>query len=335
MTVMKTILGLAVALLLLGTTPAAAETVTFLGKAYCPIKYDINWPFVTKAKKVPAQGSGIQANVYELPKESYEEKSAAELGSDMRRLHILSAPIRVGQHVVEDEALITYELPLDSLIIEKEALSRNELNTLERAMASVKFRLDWLASHQQDLENMAGQESAAPADVRNNSKDIETLLLERDYLTEELELAKQRYDNTLLIARSKFGKNVDLKKLPRQGYVRSPSEGYVLWVNSSLIPGMAFTKQAALVTIGKLDPMLIRVSVHEIAVQKLKVGDPATIVFHAWPKESFQTTISKVDYVAQPAMLQQPSFYLIELALPNPDMRIKEGMRCDVVVNLN
>ncbi|KHK00640.1 efflux RND transporter periplasmic adaptor subunit [Desulfovibrio sp. TomC] len=335
MTDMKTILGLALALLLWGALPAAAETVTFLGKAYCPIKYDINWPFVTKAKKTPVQGSGVQANVYELPKESFEEKSAAELGSDMRRLTILSAPIHVGQRVQEDEALITYELPLESLIVEKEALSRTELNNAERALSSVRFRLSWLESHQQDLENMASQQSAAPIDVSSNAKDISALLLEREYLTEELELAKQRYDNTLLIAHSKFGKNIDLKKLPRQGFVRSPTDGYVLWVNSSLVPGMSFTKQAALATVGKLDPILIRASVHEIAVQKLKVGDPATIIFHAWPKEPFQTTISKVDYVAQPAMLQQPSFYLIELTLPNHDMRIKEGMRCDVVVNLN
>jgi multidrug efflux pump subunit AcrA (membrane-fusion protein) len=332
---MKILLGLLAALLLAGAAPAAAETVTFQGKAYCPIKYEINWPFTTLAKKPPAQGSGIQANVYELPKESFQEKSATELGSDMSRLHIISAPIRVGQRVQEDEALITYELPLESLIAEKQGLSRNKLNNLERMLASIDYRLHWLENHQSDLENMQSQQSVAPIVVSTNAREIDALLLEREYLTEELEMARQRYDNTVLIAQSKFGKNLDLKKLPRQAYVRAPSDGYVLWVNSSLVPGMAFTKQAALVTIGKLDPMLIRVSVHEIAVQKLKVGDPATIIFNAWPKESFATTISKVDYVAQPAMLQQPSFYLIELMLPNPDMRIKEGMRCDVVINLN
>ncbi|MHC1791159.1 efflux RND transporter periplasmic adaptor subunit [Solidesulfovibrio sp.] len=330
---MQTILGLAAALLV-AAAPVAAETMTFLGKSYCPIKYEVNWPFTTKSKKTPTQGSGIQANIYELPKEVYEEKSAAELGSDMRRLVILAAPIQVGQRVKEDEALITYELPLENLITEKQGLSRSELSGLEHAMASVQFRLAWLEAHQQNLENMAVDKSIAPIVVRSNAQDIDALIMQRDYLAEELELARQRYDNTVLITRSKYGKDIDLKKLPRQGYVRSPSDGYVLWVNSSLVPGMAFTKQAALVTVGKLDPMIIRVSVHEIAVQKLKVGDPATVVFHAWPGEKFTTTISQVDYVAQPAMLQQPSFYLVELTLPNPDMRIKEGMRCDVTVNL-
>ncbi|MFP5259727.1 MAG: efflux RND transporter periplasmic adaptor subunit [Acidobacteriota bacterium] len=335
MTNRTSILSLAAAAILLTAAMARAETLTFLGKSYCPIKYEINWPFVTKAKKGPTQGSGIQANVYELPKESYEEKSAVELGSDMRRLRILTAPVHVGQHVSEDQSLVTYELPLENLMVEKEGLSRAKLNALEHGMASVQYRLAWLEAHQEDLKNMAGQQAVAPNTVRSNAQDIEALLLQRDYLAQEIELAKQRYDNAVIIAQSKFGKNLDLHKLPREGSIRSPSEGYVLWVNSSLVPGMAFTKQATLLTVGKLDPMIIRASVHEIAVQKLKVGDQATVVFHAWPGETFKTTVSKIDYVAQPAMLQQPSFYAIELTLPNPDLRIKEGMRCDVTVTLN
>ena len=335
MTDMKTIFGLAMALFLAATIPAAAETVTFQGKAYCPIRYEINWPFSTKTKKPAGQGSGITANVYELPKETFEEKSATELGSDMRRLRVLEAPIQVGQHVVEDQALITYELPLDNLIAEKQAVSRSDLNRLEHVMASVQLRLSQLQNRQAELENMAGQQSVAPIDVSSNSRDIDALIMQREYVAEELELARQRYDNAVLLTRSKFGKEVDLKNLPRRGYVRSPTEGYVLWINSSLVPGMAFTKQASLVTIGRLDPIVIRASVHEIAVQKLKAGDSATIVFNAWPNEKFTTTISSVDYVAQPAMLQQPSFYLIELTLPNADLRIKEGMRCDVIVDLH
>ena len=335
MTYRTSIVALAAAAIFWTVAPARAETLTFLGKSYCPIKYEINWPFVTKAKKGPTQGSGIQANVTELPKEVFEEKSAVELGSDMRRLRILEAPITVGQHVGEDQSLVTYELPLENLMVEKEGLSRAKLNGLEHAMASVQYQLAWLQGRQADLENMAGDQAVAPSTVRLNAQDIDALLLHRDFLEQEIEMARQRYDNAVIIAKSKFGKDIDLHKLPRKGSIRAPSDGYVLWVNSSLVPGMAFTKQATLLTVGKLDPMLIRASVHEIAAQKLKVGDPASVVFYAWPGETFKTTISKIDFVAQPAMLQQPSFYAIELTLQNPDLRIKEGMRCDVTVTLN
>ena len=337
MTDMKTLFGLAAALLLAAVLPASAETVSFQGKAYCPIRYDINWPFSgkTQAKAAPTQGSGITANVYEMPKESVEEKSAADMGSDMRRLRIIGAPVQIGQHVVEDQVLATYELPLENLMAEKQLLSRHELNGLEHAMAMVQLQLSTIQNRQRELENMAANQSVAVNEVSNNARDIENLLLQRDTLEEKLELARQRYDNSVLLTQSKFGKDVDLKNLPRRGYVRAPTEGYILWLNSSLVPGMVFTKQAPLVSIGKLDPIIVRASVHEIAMQKLKVGDPATVVFNAWPGEKFQTTISKVDYVAQPAMLQQPSFYLIEMTLPNPDLRIKEGMRCEVVVDLH
>lgn len=327
--------GLAAALVLCLAGRAAAEPLTFLGKSFCPIKYEITWPFIAKPDPAKSQGSGIVANVYELPKEqSVEAKSAAALGSDMTRLHILSAPLKVGDRVAEEQVLITYELPLESLMAEKEALSRARLNTLEHALALVDSQLALMRQRQADLENMEAGKSVAAIDVRLNAKEIDGLLLRRDYLAEERDLARQRYDNAVLIARSKYGKDIDVHNLPRLGYIRSPVDGYVLWTNSSLVPGMAFTKQASLITVGRLDPMIIRASVHEIVAQKLKVGDPATLVFHALPGRTFTTTISKVDFVAQPAMLQQPSFYEVELTLPNPDLRIHEGMRCDVTVNL-
>jgi len=314
--------------------PVRAETVTFLAKAFCPIKYEINWPFTSKVDKKSTQGSGIVANVSELPKDQIEEKSATELGSNMNRLLILKAPLEVGQHVSEEQILITYEMPLENLVAEKEALSKGKVNEREHTLAMVEQQLASFRQKQADLDNQAASQSVAPIDVRTNSREIEALLLQREYILEELELARQRYDNAVVIAQSKYGLDVDVNKLPRLGHVRSPMDGYILWVNSSLVPGMAFTKQASLVSVGRIDPMVIRASVHEIAVQKLKVGDKATVVFHSIPGETFETAISKVNFVALPAMMQQPSFYEIELMLPNPEKRIKEGMRCDVTVNL-
>lgn len=324
------------AVLLLGLAgQVRAETLTFLGKSYCPIKYDISWPFSSDAAKAARQGTGIQPNVYGLPgQDKGQPRSAAELGSDMYRLRILSAPLKVGDKVDEDQILITYEMPLENLMAEKMALSRAEFDGLDYTLAMVENQLASLRQHQADLENQAAGKSVAPIAVRTNAREIDALLLQRDALREKRDLAQQRYDNAVLIAKSKFGKDQDIHKLPRVGYVRAPSSGYVLWTNFSLTPGMAFTKQTTLISIGRLDPILVRASVHEIAAQKLKAGDSVDIVFHALPGQTFHTTISKVDFVAQPAMLQQPSFYQIEMSLPNPDLRIKEGMRCDVTVTL-
>lgn len=328
--------GLLTVLALCLASQAQAKTVTFLGKSYCPIKYEITWPFITRPDKGQLQGSGITANVYELPKQqAAAQKSAAELGSDMRRLVILSAPLKVGDPVSEDQILITYEMPLESLMAEKQALSQHDVNRLNHALSIVESQLARTRQRQADLENMAAGDTVAPNTVQLNSKDIDALILQREYLTEERDLAKQRYDDAVIIAKSKYGKNQDIHHLPRVGYIRAPGGGYVLWTNSSLVPGMAFTKQASLISIGRLDPILVRASVHEIAAQKLKVGDPVSLVFHAMPGKVYHTTLSKVDFVAQPAMLQQPSFYQVEMTLPNPDLRIKEGMRCDVTVNID
>jgi len=298
---------------------AHAETVTFIGKSYCPIKSQINWPFALKV----------------LPSGKALEKSASSQGSDMSYLRILSTSATVGQHVTEDQPLITYEMPLEKVLTEKTALSHAQIDDLEAALSKVDYKVAALRHYQEDLEKQVTIQSAAPNDVNLNLKEIETLLLQRDSLIEKLAQAKSNYDNVVSNAKKTYGDDLDTRNLPRKGVVRAPIAGHVLWVNSSIVPGMVFTKPVALVTVGSMDPIIIRAAVHEIAAQKLKVGDQATVTFHALPDQPIITTITKVNAVAQPATPQQPSYFEIELTVPNADLRIKEGMRCDVTVNLS
>ncbi|MHC1713462.1 MAG: efflux RND transporter periplasmic adaptor subunit [Solidesulfovibrio sp.] len=312
------ITGLLAALALCLAGQAHAETVTFVGKSYCPIKTQINWPFSLKT----------------LPGGAAMNKSATAMGSDMSYLRILSASATVGQHVTEDQAVLTYEMPLEKILSEKKALSHSQIDELEAGLSKVDYKLAALRSYQEDLEKQVTIQSIAPNDVNLNLKEIETLHLQRDSFIEKLEQAKSGYDTVVRNAKKTYGDDLNVRNLPRKGFARSPIDGYVLWVNSSLVPGMVFTKPVALLTVGSLDPIVVRAAVHEIAVQKLKVGDQVSVTFRALPDQPMNTTITKINAVAQPATSQQPSYYEIELTVPNADLRIKEGMRCDITINL-
>jgi multidrug efflux pump subunit AcrA (membrane-fusion protein) len=310
-----------------------AETLVFPGKAYCALKDDLRWPFKTGAVTT-GQDKGFAMAVSLQPPKPDAEKTAAELGSDMTSLRVLAVNLHVGQHVTENEPLITYALPLDRVIKEKETLSRAKITSIESALALADYKLAVLTLMQTEMEKGVSLETAATGNVREASRNIESLSKQRASLTAARELAQARYDSDVEIARVRYGDILDPRQLPRRDAIRAPFDGHVLWVNPALVAGMSFTKQATLFSIGSLDPILVRAAVHEIALPRLKVGDPATVTFSSLPGQTFQTTIATINYVAQPATLQQPSFYTVELSLANPDLRIKEGMRCEVAVNV-
>lgn len=324
---------LVVLAMVLSAGKVMAETLVFPGKAYCGLKGDIRWPFKTKGVKTGQDKGFAMAVSLQSPRPD-AEKTAAELGSDMTSLRVLAADLHVGQRVTENEPLVTYAMPLDRVIKEKEALSRAKITSIESALALADYKLAVLTLMQTEMQKGVSLETAATGNVRQASRNIESLAKQRASLTAARELAQARYDTDVEMARVRYGDNLDPRQLPRRDAIRAPFAGNILWVNPSLVPGMRFTKQATLFSIGRLDPILVRAAVHEIALPRLKVGDPATVTFHSLPGQSFQTTIATINYVAQPATLQQPSFYTIELSLANPDLRIKDGMRCDVAVNV-
>jgi hypothetical protein len=135
-------------------------------------------------------------------------------------------------------------------------------------------------------------------------------------------------------AREKKGVNVETKTFPDEFFITAPLAGHVLYVNPQAIPGGEFTPatKGPLFEVGVLDKMVVRCAIHEIQAVKLKAGDKALMTFYAYPGRPYESAITKISQVTFTQYLQQPTFYDIEIALDNPDLAVKDGMRCDVTL---
>jgi multidrug resistance efflux pump len=109
-------------------------------------------------------------------------------------------------------------------------------------------------------------------------------------------------------------------------------DGYVLWINPDLRKGVKLNRDTDLFQVGILDPIVIRAQVHEIEAVRLKLGDKAKVTFDSMPGKEFTATVSRIPWAPLPTSLQQPSYYEIELTLPNPDMSLKEGLKGTVTI---
>lgn len=311
MNISRIALALCIALCLAWTDRAAGqgpapqappEAIKLIGKAFCLIKDSI---------------------------------TAQEVMANDPQLKITSVTARVGERVDQGTRLAGYKPMLETVIAEKAGLSRHKLSALEAQLDAASLALDKEMIRRDEMRQMAKKGIVAESDVRLVDQSIDIFQKKLTFLREIIAAEKARMATKEQTAREDMGVNVATGAFPDEFHITAPFAGYVLYVNPLVIPGAVFTRgaQDILFEVGVLDKMVVRAAAHEIQAVKLNVGDKARMVFYAYPERAYESTIARISQVTNTQYLQQPSFYELEIALDNPGLDIKDGMRCDVFLS--
>ncbi|BAH77774.1 hypothetical protein DMR_42830 [Solidesulfovibrio magneticus RS-1] len=267
--------------------------ISFSGKLYSPVKLSVFLPFNAK---------------------------------------ILTLSGQIGQHVKRGDVLASYEIPLETRMDEKTKLSPANIKELEHKLAVADKEIDRLSAKGRELEAMSQRNMTSQQAISMNAKEIEVVRKEKSAVLEQLSLARDLLTDRVELAEDHFGKGVGIGKVPKDGIIKAPVDGYVMWMNPELRAGVKLAKEAELFQVGLLNPMIIRAQVHEIEAQKLKEGVPAVVTFDSIPGKKFNASVSRIPWAPMPAALQQPSYYEIELTIPNPDAELKEGLKAQITI---
>lgn len=270
-----------------------AQEIIFSGKLYSPLKLSVQLPYTSQ---------------------------------------IMSMPMAIGQKVKKDEILATFEIPLETRMTEKRALSLASVKDIEHQVASTNKDIDKLRMKRKELEVMEKQNMATSQALVQNAQEIDVLEKERVALQEKLSSEREQAQQRLELTRERFGPKANFGVLPNEGIIKSPTDGYILWINPDLRKGVKLARDVELFQVGVLDPILIRAQVHEIEALRLKLGDQAKVNFDSMPGKEFLATVSRIPWAPLPTALQQPSYYEIELTLPNADYSLKEGLKAQVTI---
>jgi len=245
---------------------------------------------------------------------------------------ILNLSGQIGQKVKRNDVLATYEIPLETRMDEKTHLSAAAIKELEHKLALADKEIDRLTAKSRELEAMSQRNMASQQSISMNAKEIEVFRKEKIAINEQLALSRDLLSDRVELAEDRFGKGAGVGRMPKDGIVKAPADGYIMWMNPELRTGVKLTKEAELFQVGSLNPMIIRAQVHEIEAQKLKEGQSATVAFDSLPGKQFAATVSRIPWAPMPAALQQPSYYEIELTIPNPDLELKEGLKGQITI---
>ena len=120
------------------------------------------------------------------------------------------------------------------------------------------------------------------------------------------------------------------EELPPTLVLTSPIKGYVLSLSSNLDPGNLMAANSAPVQVGQLNPVLIQVPVYEADVNTIKVGDKAQVEIPSLGDRKFTGLVSEISWLSTDMNVANPSYYTVELTVPNPDLVLKPGFKAVV-----
>lgn len=118
--------------------------------------------------------------------------------------------------------------------------------------------------------------------------------------------------------------------LPHTLTLTAPLGGHVLSVAPNLYPGTLLPAGTAPISIGQMNPMLIQVQVYEGELNRIKVGDTAMVQIPSLHDKEFSARVSKIAWASNDMNVANPSFYTVELTVPNPDLELKPGFKAVV-----
>lgn len=118
--------------------------------------------------------------------------------------------------------------------------------------------------------------------------------------------------------------------LPRTLTLTSPIKGYVLSLSPALNPGQLLGAGSTPVMVGQLNPVLIQIPVYEAEINSIKVGDTAEVDIPSLGNKKFKGIVSEISWISTDMNVSSPSYYTVELTVPNPDLLLKPGFKAIV-----
>lgn len=273
--------------------------------------------------------------------------------------------VQAGQSVDKDTKLVSYKLDREAMmnvhrVLYPETVLRLKNAVYDQEVNLRKLRgvtlpvqeleLERIQKEYDDLRTLEMKKMAAPEAVKNKLRQLKAtkkdLVKTRDTIKQaESTLAKtkkdlkfyqnkQQRDLDLLEWQTKRSYSKDTKTPLDLAHLKAPIPGKVIWLNTGLRVEAEPPRGYRAALVAPSNPMVVRCKVHELDLVKLKTGDRGTVTFDAIPEKSYQCRISRIPWVSRNASLEVPADYEIECRLDNSDGRIKDGLTCNVKVNV-
>lgn len=255
----------------------------------------------TVTRGVPLPFNAIIDEVLVAPGE------AVEIGSPLVRYHLQDEAGRILQRELTIGA-DTENLKSQVLILERELTNTQAERNKTRQLVS-----SGLGSRQ------------ALARLDSNVASLQNRI---KLLNITIDKAEKNFAARLKELSGYFGTEIKSgEPVPEELVLTSPIKGYLLSVDAAANPGQLMAHGAQPVQVGQLDTVIIRVPVYETDLHGIKVGDSVDVEIPSLNNRKFTGTVGEIAWSSNDMNVGNPSYYMVEITVPNPDLVMKPGFK--------
>lgn len=240
--------------------------------------------------------------------------------------------VRPGDAVEEGAPLVRYHLQDEAArVLQREIVTgagteneRGQILSLRQQLTDIEAQRN--KARQLAASGLGSRQASSRLDASYDSiqRRIELLKL-------TIEKQEKNFAARLRELEGYFGQKLDPQgELPQTLTLTSPIAGYVLSVSAGANPGSLLQAGSTPVSVGQLNPVIIRVPVYEADVNSLAVGDVATVQIPSLQDREFMATVSEISWTSTDMNVGNPSYYSVELTVPNPSLELKPGFKAIV-----
>lgn len=238
--------------------------------------------------------------------------------------------VRPGQAVKRGEVLLTYRLTPEVMASLRSRVSSAMISEFEAKLAGLDAETLSARIKLKELKSLREGNFIPEGRLEEPRNALAALEAQRQFVEKAMSLKKRLLDDDIAQLKALLGDVIGHDKVPTTVQLKAPIDGHITTLAPSVRPNSLVRGGTVAMTVGVLDPMVVRAQVYETEALRIKPGDKAIMTLPSLPGNSFEVVLSRVNLTPLTQGIDQPTFYEVELTAPNPELLLREGLKAQI-----
>ena len=240
--------------------------------------------------------------------------------------------VKPGQPVDKGAPLMRYHLQEEAeRVLQREVTTGAGTEDLKGQVLDLERRLAETAAQRNKARQLAASGLGSAQASSRLEDDVHSLQRRIELLRVTIQKSEKNFSARLEELSGYFGKPIkEGESLPQELTLTAPIDGYVLSLDATLYAGALLGAGSSPIRVGRLDPVLIQVPVYEAEISGIKAGDSVEVEIPSLNGKKFAGTVNEISWVSTDMSVSNPSYYSVEITVPNPNLELKPGFKAVV-----
>ena len=240
--------------------------------------------------------------------------------------------VKPGQAVEKGAPLMRYHLQEEAeRVLQREVTTGAATEDLKGQVLDLERRLAETAAQRNKARQLAASGLGSAQASSRLEDDVHSLQRRIELLKVTIQKSEKNFSARLEELSGYFGTTIkEGERLPASLTLTAPIDGYVLSLDATLYAGALLGAGSSPIRVGKLDPVLIQVPVYEAEISGIKAGDSVEVEIPSLNGKKFAGTVNEISWVSTDMSVSNPSYYSVEITVPNPNLELKPGFKAVV-----